>query len=521
MAYKKLMVLALICLFHLLTLNTVSAQKYGGVLKIAHWGNPPSMSIHEVNSVSTFLPAMSVFNNLVLFDQAIPVESLGTIKPELASSWKWSDGGRKLIFQLRKGVKWHDGKPFTSRDVKYTWDLLMGKSIQKLRKNPRKSWYRNLRRVTTNGDLEVTFHLARPQPSFLALIAGGAGAVYPAHVSPEKIRTHPVGTGPFKFVEYRKNDKVVLTKNPAYWIKGRPYLDGWEMLIIPDLKISTAALISGKVDASPVAVSAALADKIRSENTKIVIEERAANVSVYLDFNHKAPPPFDNRMLRRALALAINRQPYAEHYIGGAMPAKGVWSLSKAQLAGLPGYGNLNQRQKSARAIMRRLGYGPDNRLKFNLVTQKIVSRRRFAAEIIEGLKKIYVEAELGSYSGGKYRTKIRGGDFIASISLKGIKVDDPDAVFFSLYSCGGSNNAPQFCDPELDRMIEHQSSQQDPSKRLKLVHEIDLRLQRNFARPVIIHLMRYRAKHPYVKGLQFHHGLYNSWRFQDVWLDK
>ena len=160
-------------------------------------------------------------------------------------------------------------------------------------------------------------------------------------------------------------------------------------------------------------------------------------------------------------------------------------------------------------------------KLKINLVAMKTPITRRFAAEIIEGLKQIDVEAELEIPSRRKYRTKIRGGDFIASMSLKGIKVDDPDAVFFSLYSCGGSNNATRFCDPGLDRMIERQSSQQDPSKRLKLVHEIDLRLQRNFARPVIVHLMRYKAKHPYVKGFQFHHGIYNSWRFQDVWLDK
>ena len=80
-------------------------------------------------------------------------------------------GRTRLTFHLRKGVKWHDGKPFTAQDVKCTWDMLSGKSSEKLRLNPRKAWYRNIQEVTTNGDDEVTFNLGRPQPALLALLA--------------------------------------------------------------------------------------------------------------------------------------------------------------------------------------------------------------------------------------------------------------------------------------------------------------------------------------------------------------
>ena len=93
--------------------------------------------------------------------------------PDLAESWSWSEDGKELTFKLRQGVKWHDGKPFTAADVKCTWDLLQGKAKDKLRVNPRKAWYNNLDEVTTNGDHEATFHLKRPQPALLALLASG------------------------------------------------------------------------------------------------------------------------------------------------------------------------------------------------------------------------------------------------------------------------------------------------------------------------------------------------------------
>ena len=114
---------------------------------------------------------MPVFNNLVLFDQHVAQNSLQSIVPDLAISWSWNDDKTQLKFVLRPNVKWHDGRNFTAADVKCTWDLLLGKAAEKLRVNPRKSWYRNLEEVTTNGDHEAVFHLKRPQPSFIALLA--------------------------------------------------------------------------------------------------------------------------------------------------------------------------------------------------------------------------------------------------------------------------------------------------------------------------------------------------------------
>src|SRR5881275_1313244 len=140
------------------------AQKSGGILRLSHFDSPASMSILEESTVAALRPAMGVFNNLVMYKQDVPQASLQSIVPDLATSWSWNEEGTELTFPLRYGVKWHDGKPFSAKDVKCTWDLLQGKAAEKLRLNPRKSWYRNLNDVVANGDYDVTFRLKRMQP---------------------------------------------------------------------------------------------------------------------------------------------------------------------------------------------------------------------------------------------------------------------------------------------------------------------------------------------------------------------
>src|SRR5919197_608139 len=139
------------------------AEKQGGVLRMPMITSPASMSIHEESTIAALGPMMGVFNNLVMFDQHVPQNSLESIVPDLATSWSSSEDGKELTFKLRPGIKWHDGKPFTAKDVKCTWDLISGTAAEKFRIDPRKAWYRNLEEVVPNGDLEVTFRLKRLQ----------------------------------------------------------------------------------------------------------------------------------------------------------------------------------------------------------------------------------------------------------------------------------------------------------------------------------------------------------------------
>src|SRR5262249_18063061 len=112
--------------------QTALAQKQGGVLKVYFFDSPASMSIHEETTAAGEGPIMGVFNNLVLYKQDVPQSSLQSIVPDLASDWSWDEDKTQLTFRLREGVKWHDGKPFTAKDVQCTWDLLTGKTSDKL-----------------------------------------------------------------------------------------------------------------------------------------------------------------------------------------------------------------------------------------------------------------------------------------------------------------------------------------------------------------------------------------------------
>src|SRR5260221_11082059 len=131
---------------------SAAEPKQGGILKMYHRDSPASASIHEEATYSVNIPFMPVFNNLVMYKQDVPQNSMESIVPDLAESWAWSADKKTLIFKLRQGVKWHDGKPFTSNDVKCTFDMLICRSPQKFRKTPRKSWSAEVVDVTTTAD---------------------------------------------------------------------------------------------------------------------------------------------------------------------------------------------------------------------------------------------------------------------------------------------------------------------------------------------------------------------------------
>ena len=337
------------------------AQKPGGVLRMPIGNSPASMSIHEEATRIAVTPMMAVFNNLVLFDQHVAQNTFESIRPDLAETWSWDEDKTALTFRLRSGIKWHDGSLFTAKDVKCTWDILAGRSNDKLRVNPRKSWYRNLAEVTVDGDDEVTFHLHRPQPSLLALLAAGASPVYPCHVPPAHMRQYPIGTGPFKFVEFKPNEAIKVARNPDYWKPGRPYLDGIEYSIIPNISTQMLAFAAGKFDMTfPFGVSIPLLKDVKNQVPQAICELVLDNGSRTMIVN-RAVPPFDNAELRRAMALSLDRKAFVDiltegqGVIGGAMlpPPEGVWGMPPNVLMSIPVYAaDVQSNRAQARALM-------------------------------------------------------------------------------------------------------------------------------------------------------------------------
>ena len=326
--------LALLCI--LAVSEAALAQKRGGVLKMYDPDSPPTVSVLEEATLGSQGPLMGVFNNLIMFDQHVKQDSLASIVPDLATSWTWNEDGTALTFALRQGVKWHDGKPFTAADVRCTWDLLLETGSDKLRFNPRKSIYKNLDHLTASGDYEVTFHLKRPQPAFPMLLAGGFSVIYPCHVPAAQMRQHPIGTGPFKFVEFKPNESIKVVRNPDYWKPGLPYLDGIDYTIIKDPSTSLLAFMAGNFDMTfPYFTRMPQLKDIRSQMPQAICEVTpVGGVNGHLLVN-RDKPPFNDLELRRAMALSLDRKAFIDILdegqgdIGGVLqpPPDGRWGM--------------------------------------------------------------------------------------------------------------------------------------------------------------------------------------------------
>ena len=367
-----------------------ATPKHGGVLVTSPLSATPSLSPHEESTIATVQQASPCFSNLVYFDPAKKVESGDTLIPELADKWSWQDGYRNLVFLLRHDVKWHDGKPFTSQDVKYTFDIVRGApdARAKLKVNPRKLWYENIDAIEAPDAYTVVFRLKKPQPSLLPMLASGYSPVYPAHVPLAEFKNRCVGTGPFKLKDNKPGELVEYVKNPDYFIKGRPYLDGLKFVVIRDRSTQIAALQSGQLDVAGSGWNKTNAENARSGAPKLIIGEADSNVNDNVLVNFKKAPFTDIRV-RRAINLALDRKAYlvgprqgAATFGGALLPRPaGVWGLPAAEVAKLPGMGDPARQKAEAKKLLAEAGFGPTHPLKI------VVSTRALA---------IYVDTEIG-----------------------------------------------------------------------------------------------------------------------------
>ena len=508
-----------------------AAQKSGGTLRIYNTTQPPSASIHEESTIATNMPFMAVFNNLVRFDDAKPRNGFDTIVPELAESWAWDATGTELTVKLRTGVTWHDGKPFTAKDVQCTWHRLNGKEPEYLRRNPRAIWYENLKEVTLEGDYQATFHLTKPQPSLLQMLASGLSPVYPCHVSDRDMRTKPVGTGPFKFAEFKSHASIKLVRNPDYWRKGHPYVDAIEWRIIASRSTRVLAFVAGEFDLTFVGdITVPLMKDVTVQAPAAICALAPTNVPINILVNRDRPP-FDNVQLRRAMALSLDRQSYIDIVSGGKSsiagnmmpPPEGRWGMPHEMLLKLPSYSpDVAAQQADARKIMQSLGYGPGNRLKLKVSTRDFATYRDPAVIFVDQLNKVHFDAELEVIESSIWHNRLVKKDYTVALNTSGVGIDDPDAVLKGAYACNSEANYTNYCTPQVDKLLAEQSQQADAEKRKAIVWEIERVLAEDVARPIVYHNRSGTCWQPHLKGFVLHeNSIYNAWRFDNVWLDK
>ncbi|HLC29659.1 MAG TPA: ABC transporter substrate-binding protein, partial [Dehalococcoidia bacterium] len=377
------------------------------------------------------------------------------------------------------GVKFHEGGDFTASDVKFS--IERQKNPQKGQITPRRAVFDPVERIDVVDDHTLKIVMSRPYASFLANMALSWQAmedkewVEAGHDPAKEIN----GTGPYIWKKYTRGTLVESVKNPNYWKKGFPYLDGVKYFIIPDANTYGAAFRTGNLHMSAALsiaereqLSKALGDKVRFEKKL----DYHGNSLVNLETTKK---PFDDVRVRRALSLGIDREAgikvlwEGQGYNQGYMPAKGPWALPAEELAKFLGFsGDPEKNRAEARRLLAEAGY-PDG---FNVLMSVRQQKGREAINIFvqDQWKKIGVMGTLKTYETAVSYTMLQKGDYEVFEWGTAYAFDDPDAIFSEHFTCKAERNYAHLCVPEVDALFEKQSVELDPAKRKKLVNEME-----------------------------------------------
>ncbi len=290
-----------------------SAQGKGGTLRAGLDADPPNMDPHR----STAAVDRQVYQNL--FDKLMDTDENLQIIPMLAVSWTTSPDGRTVTLKLRQGVKFHDGTPFNAEAVKYNVDRMKDPNFP----SARRSEVLPVQKVTVVDPYTVALSLERPYSPLLYVLTDRAGMIV-APAEAKKAGTdfalHPVGSGPFRFVEKIPQDHITLERNPDYWIKGQPILERIVYRPFPDDNARVANLKSGDVDIinrTPLPQIRQLAQEASQPGARFKLLEHGAFSwqGIWLNVTK---PPFDNKLLRQAFNATIDRNVIANVVLQGA-----------------------------------------------------------------------------------------------------------------------------------------------------------------------------------------------------------
>ena len=288
-------------------------------LNFALSGNPDTLDPHKTSGTLTFQTVKSVYDTLIEPDQT------GKLIPALAKSWDISSDGKTWTFHLRGGVVFHNGDKLTSADVKATFERIQNEETA----SPNANEFAPIKSIETPDDLTVVLKLDEPWSPLLGTLGSGWGAILPKSLidSGHDFASEPVGTGPFSLSEWVRDAKIVLVKNPSYWMKGLPKLDKVIMNIIPERAIQVQGLIIGQVDVSYIIDEE---DTPTLEDSGEVTIDRYAGTLILVMPMNCSRPPLDDVRVRRAITHAIDKQKVLDVAYGGGNPIATFMDYSNA-----------------------------------------------------------------------------------------------------------------------------------------------------------------------------------------------
>src|SRR5262252_5435190 len=505
--------------------------KSGGVLRMGIPNRPPHFDIHQSGTFFNLGAQGCMFDNLIRRD---PRDSGKTIIPDLAHSWEIAEDGKTYTFFLRKGVLFHDGAELTAEDVKATFDRISrppaGISI------PRSILFKSVSEITTPDKYTVQFNLSEPRPTnfMMSAIASGWNVIVRKKTLEDnnynlrKVVAYP-GTGPFRSVRRVENEIWVMEKNPNYWNKGLPYLDGIEFYhVLPFSPEMGSAILSGRVDYVRITDPVTMRKAQSTPGLSTANYNQSVIHATYLNNKKK---PLDDPRVRRALHLALDRPVLAEVVkdVAPMSPGSFIYPFSeyatpKEELAKRLGYQpDPAASIKEARALLAAAGY-PNGINGLDYMVRDIAIFKLWSQAIQAMLKEaLNVECNLRTVVESVWFDDAASGHFDLAIGAVVGSLLDPSDSFHAWYGKDGPQNYSFWDNQEFQALTTRIDREVDPARRLSLVHEAEAIMEKD---PPLLPVCWERINevwYNHVKGLNpnAYFGIFDVVRLDTVWLDK
>jgi peptide/nickel transport system substrate-binding protein len=463
----------------------VQAQKSGGELIFPVPSEPPSYDGHREETFGLIHPIAPFYNTLLRVD---PNDPSGTKPyPSIAESWTVSADGKTYTFKIRSGVKFHDGSTLTSKDVKASYDKIIfppegvGSS--------RKGQYAVVESVSAPDASTVVFHLKHPSGSFIASLLSPYNFIYKADILAKDMHWYEkniMGTGPFVFVEHVKGSHLVGKKNPNYWDKGKPYLDGFRAIFIRSSAAQVAAVrgqrahiqFRGFTPADRDSLKAALGDKIK-------VQESPWDCILMVSINHDKKP-FDDKRVRRALTLALDRHQASQTLskiaivkeVAGVQVPGTPYATPPEELDKLAGYWtDINKSREEARRLLKEAGV-PEG-FSFTFKNRGIpMPYEPLGVWLIDQWRQIGLNVKQEVIEPAAYFGVIRKGDFETAMDFQCGYIVEPDLDMYKFLSVDRNPaNYGRYTDRVLDDLYDKQSQATNTDERKKLIRAFEKRV--------------------------------------------
>ncbi len=475
----------------LLVLSTaapVAAQespRSGGELIFVVPAEPPSYDAHREETFAVVHPAAPHYNTLLRVD---PADRTGTrIIGDLAESWTVATDGRTYTFKLRRGVRFHDGAELTSRDVKASYDKIIFPPPGVT--SNRKGEYISVEGVQASDPYTVVFRLKWPSASFLASLASPFNWIYKAEILARDIHWYEknvLGTGPFIFVEYVRGSHWVGRRNPNYWDKGKPYLDGYRALFVRDSAAQVAAIRGERAMIQFRGFSPPERDRlVQALGSRITVQESPWECWNPLAVNHERKP-FDDRRVRRALTLALDRYQGAAalsrltilRNVAGVQGVGTPFATPPAELERLAGYSHdIAKSRAEARRLLREAGV-PEG-LAMTFKNRGIPNPYdALGVWLVDQWRQIGLNVRIETLELGMLYRDLFAGNFEVAADFHCSYIVEPDLALFKFQSMDVSHvNYSRYVDRTLDELYQKQSRTSDPEERKRYLREFEKRL--------------------------------------------